>query len=55
MMRRVVTLAALFVMTCLLGALAEEPWSGLEPGGSMTPYHPLHHAGPDRGTRVCPV
>lgn len=55
MTMRVLAFAALFTLTSLLRVAAEEPWAGLEPGGSMTPYHPLHLAGPDRGTRVCPV
>ena len=55
MTSRVVGLAALIVVSCLLRAFAEAPWSGVEPGGTLPAYNPQHLAGPDRGTRVCPV
>ena len=55
MSSRVMGLAALIVVTCLLRAFADQPWSGVEPGGMLPPYHPQHLAGPDRGTTTCPV
>lgn len=55
MTRRVLGLAALIVATCLLRAMAEAPWSGVDVGGTLPTFHPQHLAGPDRGTRACPV
>lgn len=32
----------------------QEPKSGLEVGQMVTPFHPYHVAGPDKGTDTCP-
>ncbi|MDK3158862.1 hypothetical protein QPK87_20100 [Kamptonema cortianum] len=40
--------------TLALPALAMAPESGLKVGESVTPFHPQHIAGPDKGTDTCP-
>ena len=31
------------------------PASGMKPGDQVEPWNPLHVAGPDKGTNICPV
>jgi protocatechuate 3,4-dioxygenase beta subunit len=39
----------------LLGQLSGPPASGLQVGEPVPSWEPIHVAGPDRGTRACPI
>lgn len=46
------------MITTLLGVVAASafigPTSGLKAGEWVTPFHPYHVTGPDKGTDACP-
>jgi protocatechuate 3,4-dioxygenase beta subunit len=57
-----VKLTSILMATALVAVLnpawqtaAEPPVSGLHPGEQVEPWNPLHVAGPDQGTNICPV
>ncbi len=48
------TLLTVLAAALAVPAIASLADSGLNVGDAVTPFHPTHIAGPDKGTNACP-